>query len=350
VLPLLAAVVVGCGGDSGGAAKIALLLPDNLIPHYESIDRPVFEKKVEELCGGCEVLYENAEGDSAKQLKQADAVFRQGAETLVLDPVDVNFDAPIAAKAKAKGVPVLDYDQLIPASEPDALVSFDDVEVGELQAEALTRKLKEEGSARGPIVMLVGEPGDRYQHLFVEGARRVFDAGGVEIARKYDTSFYEVEEARDNMRQAIAALGKNGFAGVYAENDRLAEGAIAAMRSAGIDPAERPTTGREATPAGVRRILAGQQYMTVYTSAGLEATTSAEIAVSLAHGDGVPQSKITDEIDNGDTSVPAAMLEAVTVTKGNVKSTVVADGFLAPSKLCAGPYESACKAVGISGG
>ena len=38
------------------------------------------------------------------------------------------------------------------------------------------------------------------------------------------------------MDQAITALGKDGFDGVYAANDGTAGGAIAAMKGAGIDP------------------------------------------------------------------------------------------------------------------
>jgi D-xylose transport system substrate-binding protein len=44
----------------------------------------------------------------------------------------------------------------------------------------------------------------------------------------------------------------------------MAGGAIAAMKAAHIDPASRPVTGQDAEVAGVQRILAGQQLMTVY--------------------------------------------------------------------------------------
>jgi len=36
------------------------------------------------------------------------------------------------------------------------------------------------------------------------------------------------------------------------------------------------------------------------------------------------------------------------VTKGNVKSTVVADEFVTASELCTGPYKQPCKEAGIS--
>jgi D-xylose transport system substrate-binding protein len=150
------------------------------------------------------------------------------------------------------------------------------------------------------------------------------------------------------MQQAITALGKSGFAGVYAANDDTGGGAIAAMKSAGIDPEERPTTGQDATVSGVQRILVGQQYMTVYKATDKETKVAAEIAVALAEGEEFPKSKITDEPNNGKVKVPSVLLEPVAVTKANVKQTVVADGFITAEELCTGPYVKACEEAGIS--
>src|ERR1700733_9211086 len=73
-LLVLALVAAGCGGSSGGGGpKIALLLPENETPRYETNDRPDFEKAVEEQCEDCEVLYSNAGGDAEKQQSQAEA-------------------------------------------------------------------------------------------------------------------------------------------------------------------------------------------------------------------------------------------------------------------------------------
>jgi D-xylose transport system substrate-binding protein len=86
------------------------------------------------------------------------------------------------------------------------------------------------------------------------------------------------------MQQAITALGKNGFEGVYGANDEMAAGSIAAMKSAGVNPEERPSTGQDATVAGVQRIIVGQQFMTVYKATDKQTKAAAEIAVALAEG------------------------------------------------------------------
>jgi D-xylose transport system substrate-binding protein len=347
-LLVIGLVAGGCGSSGGGGPKIALLLPENETPRYEAHDRPEFEENVEELCEDCEILYNNATEDASKQQSQAEATLTQGAEVLVLDPVDAKSAAAIVEKAKAQNVPVLSYDRLIENAEVDHYVSFDNVQVGELQAETLANKLKEDGSASGPIVMINGDPADSNAALFKEGAHNGLDKAGVQIAKEYDTPEWSATNAQNEMQQAITALGNNGFEGVYGANDEMAAGSIAAMKSAGISPEEKPSTGQDATVPGVQRIIAGQQYMTVYKATDKETKVAAEIAVALAEGNEVPQSLITEEVDNGKTKVPSVLLEPVAVTKDNVKETVIKDGFITAGELCTGPYASACKELGIS--
>jgi D-xylose transport system substrate-binding protein len=348
-LLVIALIAVGCGGSNGGGgAKIALLLPENETPRYEAHDRPEFEENVESLCEDCEILYSNAGEDASKQQSQAEAALTQGAEVLVLDAVDAKSAAAIVEKAKAQDVPVLSYDRLVENAEVDYYVSFDNVRVGELQAETLAKKLKEDGSPSGPIVMINGDPADSNAALFKEGAHKGLESASVDIAKEYDTPEWSATNAQNEMQQAITALGKNGFEGVYGANDEMAAGSIAAMKSAGVKPEEKPSTGQDATVAGVQRIIAGQQYMTVYKATDRETKVAAEIAVALAEGKEFPKSKITEEVDNGKVEVPSVLLEPVAVTEGNVKQTVIADEFITPDELCTGPYADACKEQGIS--
>ena len=348
---LIAVVLVaGCGGSSGGGGtKIALLLPENETPRYETNDRPDFEKAVEEQCEDCEVLYSNAGGDAQKQQSQAEAALTQGAEVLVVDPQDSKSAAAIAEKAKAQGVPVVSYDRLIENGEVNGYVSFDNERVGELQAETLAKKLKENSSASGPFIMINGDPADPNAAGFKAGAHKGFDAAGVKIAKEYDTPGWSAENAQREAQQAITALGNNGFAAIYAANDETGGGAIAAMKGAGIKPEEKPVTGQDATVAGLQRILSGEQFMTVYKEIEPEATIAAEFAVALAEGEELPKSKVTEEINNGKADVPSAILEPVAVTKDNVNSTVVADGFVSAQELCTSAFQTACKEAGISG-
>jgi D-xylose transport system substrate-binding protein len=319
-------------------------------PGYEAHDRPDFTKKVKQLCSNCKIIYSNANGDATTQQNDADAALTQGADVLVLDAVDAGSAGSIVAKANAQNVPVISYDRLITNSDIDYYVSFDNERVGRLQGQSLTAKLKSMGKPNGPIIMLNGDPADNNAHLFKQGATSVFKANNVKIAKSYDTPGYSGTEAQNEAQQAITALGANGFAGIYGANDDIAGGGITAMKSAGITPSTRPTTGQDATVAGIQRILTGDQYMTVYKAVTKEARVAAEIAVPVAKGSKPPAGLINSNQNNGKKNVPSVLLTPVAVTKANVKSTVIKDLYDTPAQVCTSAFKAACSAAGIKSG
>ena len=349
VLGAVALVAVGCGGGGGGGGgeKIALLLPESKTTRYESHDKPDFEAKVKDLCSDCEIIYSNANQDAAAQQSQAEAALTQGADVLVLDAVDASAAGAMVQKAKQQNVPVVSYDRLILDADVDYYVSFDNVRVGQLQAQTLSKKLKEDGNASGPIVMINGAPTDNNAKLFKQGATGVFKKDGVQIAKSYDTPDWSPDKAQNEMQGAITALGDNGFAATYAANDGTAGGAIAAMKSSGINPSTKPTTGQDAELEAIQRILAGQQYMTVYKAITPEAGAAAQIAVALAKGESVPSDLINDKVNNGQKDVPSDLLTPVAVTKDNVNDTIVKDGFWTAKQICTPAFKADCKAAGI---
>src|SRR5271157_223045 len=157
------------------AAKIAILLPENHTPRYETQDLPNF--KAELTAKGYDVtnlIYSNANQDATAQQSQAEAALTNGAKVLVLDPVDSAAAAAIADAAAAKNVPVISYDRLITGSKNvNYYISFDNVKVGVLQATTLMTALS--GVTNPTIVEINGDPADHNASLFKQGAHSVFD-------------------------------------------------------------------------------------------------------------------------------------------------------------------------------
>jgi D-xylose transport system substrate-binding protein len=331
-------------GDGGGSGSIALLLPESKTARYESQDRPNFERKAKELCADCEIIYSNADQDAAKQQQQAEAAITKGAKVLVLDPVDAASAGAIVNRAKQSQIPVISYDRLITDADIDYYISFDNEQVGKLQGESLVKKLTDDG-AKGSIIMINGAPTDNNAKLFKEGAHSVIDGSDYKVAKEYDTPDWSPDKAQQEMEQAVTAVGKDGFVGVYAANDGTAGGAIAAMKGNGIDPKTRPTTGQDAELAAIQRILIDEQYMTVYKAIKAEAEAAAELAVALAKGETPPAAD--DKIDNGMKQVPSILLTPVAVTKDNINDTIIKDKFWSVDEICTGKYAAGCKEAGI---
>jgi D-xylose transport system substrate-binding protein len=336
----------GGGEGGGGGGSIALLLPETKTARYEAHDRPNFERKVQELCPDCEIIYSNADQDAAQQQQQVEAAITQGAEVLVLDPVDAAAAGPLATRAKSQDIPVISYDRLILDSDIDYYISFDNERVGQLQGESLVQKLEEDG-AQGDIVMINGAPTDPNAGQFKMGAHSIIDDSPFNVAREYDTPDWSPDRAQQQMEQAITALGNDGFVGVYAANDGTAGGAIAAMKGNGIDPSTIPTTGQDAELAAIQRILVDEQYMTVYKAIKPEAEAAAELAVALLRGEEPASGVVNGETDNGMEQVPSVLLDPVAVTKENIQDTVVADEFYSVDEICSGRYARACEEAGI---
>ncbi len=349
----------GCGDDDTGGdsaatdagakkgGKIALLLPESKTTRYESQDKPLFEAAVKADCSDCEVIYSNADQDASKQQQQAEAAITNGAKVLVLDPVDADSAGSIVKRAKQSNIPVISYDRLVAGgSAPDYYISFDNEAVGKLQGESLVEQL---GDPNGKnIVMINGSPTDGNAALFKKGAHSVLDGSGVTIAKEYDTPDWSPDKAQSEMDQAITAVGKDKIDGVYAANDGTAGGAVAAMKSAGMDPTKIPSTGQDAELAGLQRVLIGEQGMTVYKAIKPEAEKAAQLAVALVRGEEPPADLVNDTTNNETADIPSIILDPVAVTKDNLKDTVIADGFIEAADLCTGKYAAACKAAGIS--
>ena len=337
----------GGSGGGGGGGTIAFLLPETQNARYESQDKPRFEAAVQERCPDCKILYQNADQDPTKQQQQVEAAITEGVDVMVLDPVDSVAAAGLANRVKQAGIPVVSYDRLILGADLDYYAAFDSLQVGKQQGESLSGKLQEEGSPKGPIVKINGDPKDNNATLFKQGSNEVFDTRGVEIAEEFDTPDWLPENAQREMEQAITAAGEGGFAAVYSANDGLAGGIIAALKGAGIDPATRPVTGQDAELTAIQRIIAGEQFMTVYKPIEPLADAAAEIAVALVNGEKPPSNLLNSETDNETEKVPTVLTETIPVTVDEINDTIIADKYWSVKEICTQQYAKACKAAGI---
>jgi D-xylose transport system substrate-binding protein len=339
------------GGQKESGKKVALLLPEIKTPRYETADRPYFVASMKELLPDVQILYSNANQDADQQVSQAEAALTNGAQVLVLDPVNSTAAGAIADKAKAAGVPVIAYDRLILKSDGvNFYIGFNDVTIGERQAQSLVDRLSELGVQKPSIVVIDGSPVDNNAVLFKRGAHNVLDPlvaqGKLTIAKEYDTPDWSPDQAQNEMQQALTALN-NKVDGVYCANDGTASGAIAALKAANVKPLP-PVTGMNADVASIQRILTDEQYMTVYKAIRVEGKAAATLVYDLLTKTPVPASMTNGQtMNNGKIDVPSILLPSVVVKKNNIRDTVVKDGFLTIQQICTPQYKDACAAAGL---
>lgn len=348
VVGLMTAPLTACGEDDGAGTEsftVGLLLPNRVTPRWEHSDKPLIEQRLKELCPDCTMVYANAENDAARQRQQMVSMITNGAKVLILDPADSRAVRSSIQEARQSGVPVIAYDRL--AEGPiSGFVSFDGARVGRLQGEALLKAMAERGRGR-TVVMMNGDQSSANAAWFRRGAMAVI-SGKAKIARSYETAGWSPENAHANMTAAISALGADRIDGVVAANDAIAAGVISAFKKAGVKDLP-PITGQDADLEAVRRIVEGEQYMTVYKPFEKEAAAAAAMAVAAGRGEGAGDVATTTTDSPTTEDIPSILLTPNLVTADNLRQTLVNAGVYTIAEICTPQLRSACDDIGLTG-
>lgn len=300
--------------------KIGLSVVDLSLERWQH-DRDIFIERAEEL--GAEVITQSADGDADKQLSTIQNMLSQGIDALVIIAANSDALAPVVEQANEQNVPVIAHDRLINNADIAAYVSFDNVGVGEMQAQYIVDQVP-----TGKYFLLGGEPSDHTAHMFRQGQMNILEplieAGDIEIVGDQWAESYSAEAALSHVENALTA-NNNDIDAIVAVNDSTAGGAVQALVAQNL-AGEVVISGQDADLAAVQRIAEGTQSMTVYKPIKNIATTSAELAVRLAKGEDV-SGEATESIDNGFKEVLFFQLTPISVDKDNLIDTVIADGF-----------------------
>ncbi|MEV0183381.1 substrate-binding domain-containing protein [Streptomyces sp. NPDC050625] len=352
-LSLSACGAIGGSGGGGGSAApardditVGLLLPDRDTARFEKFDYPIIKKEVASLTHDKgKVLYANAGASVAKQSQQFQHMVDEKVDVILVDAVDAERIAPDVQKSKNAGIPVIAYDRL--AQGPiDAYVSHDNELVGQVQGRAITEALASKG-ANSKVVMMNGDPADPNTAQFEKGALGELQ-GKVDIVERYDTDKWSPAVAKAHMKQAIKAVGLDHIAAVYSANDGMAAAVIDALKESGATKIP-PVTGQDANLDAVQRIVAGEQYMTVYKPFLDEADYAAEMAVNKVQGRDIAFDALTRDTVDSPTKkhIPAMLVPVVSLTKDKIKETVIADNVYTVRQICTAAYAADCAAIGL---
>jgi D-xylose transport system substrate-binding protein len=286
-------------------------------------DRDTFVAEVQALGG--HVLVQSAEWDDTLQASQIEAMIQRHVDVLVIVPHNATGLTASINAANTAGIPVISYDRLIMNADIGYYLSFDNVKVGETQANYLISKLPANRTAH--IIRLYGARTDNNAKMFKRGQDNVLEpllkSGRIEVVAEGWADEWKAEAAT---QITAGALHKGGVVidGILASNDKLAGGAIEALTQSNLSPADVVITGQDADLPACARIRTGTQSMTVYKPVRQLAALGAKVAVDLARG--TPPASTTT-INNGTKEVPAIFQDIVSVDQNNLAASVVADGF-----------------------
>jgi D-xylose transport system substrate-binding protein len=336
-----------------GRGKIAAILPDTVSStRYVEFDAPYLKRAF--LTAGLrawQFVIQNALGSDATQFAFAKLDIARGARVLILDPIDNGVGARIESYAERHHVPVIDYDRLTLGGHRPYFVSFDFVAVGKALGLGLVSCARAWHVNKPKVIVMKGSPLGYEAMLFAQGYDTVlapyFKSGKwVRVSEPpgtWDppTALAEFEKQYAEHPDINAAL---------IPNDENAAPIIHFLATKGIKARKFPVTGQGATLTGLQNALLGYQCGTAYGPIYLEAQGAAALALFLRARLKPPAALVNGYVTDPKTKarVPSVLFKPEWVTTKNMKSTVIADGFVAVSQLCApGRLAAACKAAGI---
>ncbi|WP_240792288.1 MULTISPECIES: multiple monosaccharide ABC transporter substrate-binding protein [unclassified Salinibacterium] len=338
----------GDGGDDASGALVGVSMPSQQLERWIADGNNV-QAELEEL--GYSVDLQYAADDTATQISQLENMITSGAKALIIASIDGTTLTSVLEQAAAADIPVIAYDRLILGSENvDYYTTFDNSQVGVQQATSLLTGLGvldesgEETGEAGPfnIELFAGSPDDNNATFFWDGARSVLDPyieSGVLVVPSGQLDFEQAatpgwlaENAQDRMENLLTIIGDTRLDAVLSPNDGLASGIIAALSSGGYSGDLPVITGQDADVGGVKAIIAGEQYSTIFKDTRLLGAQAVEMVDALLNGD-EPEVNDTETYNNGTKVVPSFLLESQVVTIDNYEEVLVDGGYYEPSDL-----------------
>ena len=292
----------------------------------------MFKEQLE--AAGYEAIIQATDQKVPQQQQQIESMIENGAQVIVVGPVDGSQLGSVLEKAKDAGVYVIGYDRLLEnTSGVDGIVQFGSVKTGELQAQALLQGLEElKGEAPYNIELFGGGPADPNAPNFFTGAMSVLQPlidDGTLVVVSGQTDFtqcatvdWDNSKAQSRMDAILAGNYSDiEIDGVLSPNDGIARAIITSCENAG-----QPipvVSGLDAENESVEWVWSGRQYSTVAKPTNALVAETVSIIDSLLSGNGMPETDVT--ANNGVIDVPIYELPPVVVTKDNAKEVFADD-------------------------
>jgi D-xylose transport system substrate-binding protein len=358
--PLTAAATKGAS-----SLQVGVILPDTTSStRWVDFDAPYLKEAFTDAgYSSSEFRIDNAQGSDATELSDATADINLGAKILIMCPLDGPTGVAIAKLAEQKGVTLISYDRATFEGSKTYYVSFDNEEVGTLIGTGFNACLAAWKVSNPKVYVLNGgEDTDPNAISFAEGYNKVVfgkeaksvaagakgTAGGATLVAENFAPGWDNTKGGTIFQQAYTATPS--INATIEANDGLANAVITDLKTAGVKPNTVPTTGQDATAQGMAYILQGYQCGSVYKAVYKEAQDAVSLATILLAGATPPSALLNGTTtDPADASItePASLLTPVWVTKANMESTVVKDGFDTASAICTLAGASTCSAAGI---
>jgi D-xylose transport system substrate-binding protein len=310
-------------GEAVAKVKVGFILKTMQEERYQK-DKAIFTEKAESL--GAKVYFDSANNDEQMQLSKFENMLAKGCKVIVMQPVNTGTAGNMVKMANEEGVKVVGYDSMLVNGPLDAMVMQDSWAVGKLQGEAMIEWFKAvKGKVEGKVALIMGQPGDSNAAAMSSGALEIIENNaGLELVAKQSHEGWSSDKAMATAENVLTKHG-NKVDAFICNNSGMARGVVAALDAQGMADSQKVfVAGSDADLVNIKYVAQGKQTVEIWKKIAPLAETAAEIAVKLAKDEEI---KVDKKVNNGFVDVPTIVTPVVPITKENLDSTIIAEGF-----------------------
>ncbi|TGE39239.1 D-ribose ABC transporter substrate-binding protein [Desulfosporosinus fructosivorans] len=302
----LSLVLVGCGAKTDNATpptkKIKIGLSMNTLnnPFFVAVKEGA---EAEAKAAGIELIVTDAQNNPAQQIADVENLIQQKPDILIIDPADSDAIAEGVKKINTAKIPVFTIDRQTNGGEVLTHIGFDAIKSGTIAGEALAKAL----NGKGNVVEIQGIMGTNVARDRSKGFNLAMAKyPDIKIIAKQTANFDRGQalNVMENILQANPVID-----GVYAANDEMAMGALAAMDASGRT-AKIKLIGCDAIDPALAAIKAGKMAATIAEPPFFLGKEAIKTAMKISKGEAIEKSVI---------------LGSTLVTKDNVETVKTRD-------------------------
>ncbi|WP_168209696.1 substrate-binding domain-containing protein [Chromobacterium paludis] len=276
---MLCVGLAGCGGGDAqeqAEVRVALALSNLRNPFFQELRDGALAEAAKQ---GVALTVLDAGDDPARQSEQIAALAKRRVAVILLNPVGAQAVTAAVRQAVAGGVKVVSLDRSLHGEPLSSHIESDNIAGGMLVGQYLMSRL----GARGRIAELTGTAGSSVAHDRDAGLRQALS--GHADAALLTRRGADFDRGKGQREMASLLRQYPDIRAVFAQNDEMALGAVAALRHAGRRNVA--VVGFDAIPEAVAAVKAGELAATVRQQPGLMGRYGIQAAKRLAAGQGV---------------------------------------------------------------
>jgi ABC-type sugar transport system substrate-binding protein len=251
------------------------------------------------------LLTTNAQSDLNKQISDIKSLLSQGAQLLIVAPLNSDGLQPALDAAKAKQVPVVTIDRKVtsqPCTDYLTFIGSDFISQGKRAADAMVKAT----GGTGKIAILLGSSGNNVTTDRTKGFKDELAATpGLSVVAE-QTGEFDRAKGQAVMEQLIQS--NPDITAVYAENDEMGIGAVNALKAAGKKPGQDVKIVSVDGTRNAVQLIADGSYNAVIESNPRFGPLAFQTLQQFAAGQPIPNSIVIsdDQYDSSDAAQKVA--------------------------------------------